>query len=878
MIKDFNAFELIQAQLKENTLVFTDNFPLPTNKEHVRIFKKIISAIPNITGLSFLHPLNKPQLNTLSELLKEFPETTSLHLENTNSVECVKYLQHASSLKNLTHIGLNDKEALGCLAQFDPLPHLVSLALLSGNIGREEINTLAASNTFPHLASIDLSYNNKWKEVLAALAESTLLKNLTSINLSHARTEEKELRSLSKFPNLTSIDLSHNDIGEKELTILAESTLLKSLTSINLSYTGIEKKELKLLSRFLNLASINLSYNNIEKEELKEYLQSPAATNLTFLEVSGLELGVEMSTFLAKNHKIKVEFNEPKTLTQQMDFFILKTFPFVYQEGQPVNKNLLKTFIFTLAFHDHNFLFVNYFLERPEEYPFQINSKDKSNISLWRYYNHRPAVQAFLFEHGAIPEDPLIQKITFDRQSTHITEITKAIHFLTNKLLHSPLATTEAQNSAEEYLSNLKTLSKNLQAPIKLKLLHLNMAEKKNIIEEAKFFSEAALKDDKKFINAVIDKVVKVLNNQYLKKDKHGNYVEGYPTELLQYDWEKGKEKWTTIPECIGQISFLINKMEVPLNDKRALFTLLLENNKDLLAKNNLRKIQASLGDSSLSVEQLTNPASCHEILNKIPHDQANEKINSLFKEISNNDVDKIWKEQKQFVLAKNLYVAATTYGDNNSACVQGAWAQIINSLSEIQPKWVDAYSEKQEATLKKEIISESIREYAIQLSKHLIKEAMKTSDLKEPLGDFALSMVEIDNPEDITLEQQKILAMINQHFPHIKETIPNYTRDMPTREEYKTIINAIGMTSVMERFFITPQKTRMASTMERIKRKFLYVPQEYSPSTSKNHSQGRKLPLPPKPKYPYLYSISKAQEEEIAESNKLSLPPKPKR
>ena len=73
------------------------------------------------------------------------------------------------------------------------------------------------------------------------------------------------------------------------------------------------------------------------------------------------------------------------------------------------------------------------------------------------------------------------------------------------------------------------------------------------------------------------------------------------------------------------------------------------------------------------------------------------DKLNNLFNNVSGFNIDEIWKEQKNFTLAKQLYVAATTYGENTGACIQGTYSQIIDSASEIDTTLLTKFADYKE-------------------------------------------------------------------------------------------------------------------------------------------------------------------------------------
>ncbi|WP_333023608.1 hypothetical protein, partial [Wolbachia endosymbiont of Pentidionis agamae] len=65
---------------------------------------------------------------------------------------------------------------------------------------------------------------------------------------------------------------------------------------------------------------------------------------------------------------------------------------------------------------------------------------------------------------------------------------------------------------------------------------------------------------DEEFLEFIIDKVKEALNTQYLRKRENGEYDEGYPTQMLQYDCTRDDAK-ITIPESIGFILLHIENL-----------------------------------------------------------------------------------------------------------------------------------------------------------------------------------------------------------------------------------------------------------------------------------------------------------------------------
>lgn len=86
-------------------------------------------------------------------------------------------------------------------------------------------------------------------------------------------------------------------------------------------------------------------------------------------------------------------------------------------------------------------------------------------------------------------------------------------------------------------------------------------------------------------------------------------------------------------------------------------------------------------------------------------------------------------------------------------------------------------------------------------LDEKLIQHVNERTELKEPLLDFALGMVDITKPENIKLKQKDIFENIHQVFKTIKDIIPNYSGPIPTANKYKVIIDGLLRIKAMEDF-----------------------------------------------------------------------------
>ena len=163
--------------------------------------------------------------------------------------------------------------------------------------------------------------------------------------------------------------------------------------------------------------------------------------------------------------------------------------------------------------------------------------------------------------------------------------------------------------------------------------------------------------------------------------------------------------------------------------------------------------------------------------------------------------------------------MAATTYGENTSACLQGICRQIIGTSGEISTNLNNKWEAYLEAVIKKEtqrstVTRENIKTFLDAFSKDELGKENSTiitnEKLKDTLQDTILGMqnLPINEPEKISKEEQKILSVINTYFSeHIKEHLPNYNNAKPTLEEYKILINTLPESQELQKFALDPDK-----------------------------------------------------------------------
>ncbi|MDX5462120.1 MAG: hypothetical protein O7157_00910 [Wolbachia endosymbiont of Tetragnatha montana] len=702
---------------------------------------------------------------------KEFTELTSISslelIGTKTSIEGVKAL---AKLPNLIELKLSytfpasDHAYISAiLISFIPtFPLCMFLAnptfLIESEFGRFSILTCVYIVSYMTAAYVmKVLYERQSNKCVEALAHSNLI-NLTSLDLSGNEISDKAIEALANgnLTSLTSLDLHGNKISDKGIKALANGNLI-SLTSLDLGCNKISDKAIEALAK-------------------SHYLRSIAC-------------GMDCNYHGDKSHIHK---------------FLVR----LYCENKSVdnfNPDSIKEAVFSTARLDYKGEAIKYVLERSNKYPFLINSKDKRGRTLFRFYNHSSKVQQLLFEHGLIPEKKRnrgrdAQLIALDDQSTHASPVVKRINFFTKKLVESLKVDKEQlKQAAASYMANIPVLLEQYyNDPIRLKLLSLTESEKRSVMEETLLETDP-IPGDEEFIKTVIDEA-----QQYLKKNFHGEYDREHPTQELQYDYTRDDAK-ITIPESIGYIKLLIDNFSVPLKEKKELLVTLMEQNPDLV-KNKLSKVKEKLGNSLILDKEQFNKVELHGLLNGIDDGK---KVDELFKEISELDIEKIWREQKEFILLKQIYMAATAYGEGGIACPQGAWSQIISSINEISTEILIQYDryleEEQKLEMQKNVITEeNIRAFVENLAKKLIQYVEGNPELEEILRNHLLSLehIDVDYPEKVTFGQQKILAKINQEFTkNITKFLVNYGRSIPKEDEYEIITKELFETQIMRDF-----------------------------------------------------------------------------
>ncbi|WP_341822228.1 leucine-rich repeat domain-containing protein [Wolbachia endosymbiont (group A) of Clivina fossor] len=795
---------------------------------------ELVSFLQNRTNITKLSLLEVRDESLKGLAFRE--RFTSGCLEKSISVKGIKEL---AKLKNLTSLDLSGDDVTDeGVKELAKLKNLTSLNLDRNYITDEGVKELAK---LKNLTSLDLSGVRIGVKGIKELAK---LKNLTSLSLlrCYGQKDDECVKELAKLKNLISLDLNDNRIGGKGAKALANGNLrnltslclshnlicgegvealangnLKNLTSLNLKYNCFGDKGAEALANgnLKNLTSLYLRYNGIFNQGAKELAKLKNLTSLYLSHYSHRTL--EAQKALAESRKKVI-------LDRATDYYhFVQDAWSKNSNASRLDENITKELFFKLAMRDGKD-WVVLLLNDLDKYPFLINSRDEEGHTLSHFYTHSPRMQELLFEHGLIPEQERNQRrdderIARDSQSVHKSLVVKRTNFFAKKLVESTKASEgQLEQTVNSYVESIGLLKQYQNDPIRLRLLSLTDNEKKSAMEETLRETDPT-PGDEKFIEAVVDKAEQALKQQYLKKNFRGEYDQGYPTNRMQYDYTRGSERFITIPESIGYIKLLIDDFSVPLKEKKELLVTLMEQNPDLV-KNKLSKVKEKLGNSVILDKEQFNKTELHGLLDGIDDGK---KVDELFKEISCLNIEEVWREQKEFILLKQIYIAATTYGENSGACVQGTWSQIISSINEISSEIVAQYDryleEEQKQEMRKNAITkENVIPFVEDLAGKLIQYVKDNPELKEVLQHHLLYLehIDVDDPEKVTFEQQKILAEINKYFSeNIKGVLRNYNRNIPSRGEYSLVIEELSKVKAMQNFAQEPSNQQKNITTD---------------------------------------------------------------
>ncbi|WP_342267830.1 hypothetical protein [Candidatus Tisiphia endosymbiont of Empis tessellata] len=266
-----------------------------------------------------------------------------------------------------------------------------------------------------------------------------------------------------------------------------------------------------------------------------------------------------------------------------------------------------------LAGHSYDSI-VEYLLKHTDEtYSFSINGPIQGQ-TITNYYMDRPNIQKLLFEHGYIPRELRndLQAIVNDSQSVHNSTLVRATNSFIKDLLEQLKASDkQLDQAAKQTITRIADLSNITSKPEYTPFLLPNLPEdrKKDIFDKIPEEDKLNyLQDNKKAMQAIIEKAVNILKNLYVKTDVDGKYDGTYANYSYCYDYLHGKN--LQLPKAIGAVKLFIdsnypNKQEIQelcVSFLSTYFTIETDESKVLSI---LTKIKQLLNKDELTIEEL---------------------------------------------------------------------------------------------------------------------------------------------------------------------------------------------------------------------------------------------------------------------------------
>ncbi|WP_168464308.1 leucine-rich repeat domain-containing protein [Wolbachia endosymbiont of Ctenocephalides felis wCfeT] len=844
-IKELNlqSCKLDDDDIKELFSVPADKLPkitkliLPGNKIRGEGLKVIANKLPNLTKLDLggneigdedlEEALDNGSLSKLTELDLSFNKITA------------KGVKPIAKLSNLTKLYLsrNDIKDEGVEA-LSSLSKLTELALFNTGITAKGVKPIAK---LLNLTVLNLSWNRIEDEGAEALSS---LSKLTELDLFQTGITAKGVKPIAKLSNLVKLNLGDNKLGDEGAEALSS---LSKLTELALFNTGITAKGAEALGNgnLSKLVKLRLGGNEIEAKGIEAL--AVKLINLILLDLDPLCSRPDNIVFKYLEALAQLQcLNHIEIRVDRHYSNFLNALVKSYNDGKfgKLDEKTVKGLVFKMAQDNNSEQDIKCILQNPGKYPFLINSRDTGGHSLYHFYNDSDEMQKFLFEHGLVPireleveEGARLENFVRDTQSIHKKEVVEATNFFVEELAKSMEESEDRskQLTEDERRSRLEHLTNDYMASVQalltqdskiLKLLSISKIDKEEVIEMVlkaimrSTYTEAEEEKQEIFRNVLsiiadhditeeekestIKNVLSAMINRGVSEEdkeraiKHAIDIfrndESFITTIVNRAKEELETRYlngvyklkctdgkkVNIPESISYINSHINKLfsSISANDKRDLLVTLVDQNLEL-AKEKLHEMVKQQGIDKERIKEIPNGTEFCKFLTD------DSQLDTLFKKISGWELKEVWKENKKFILTKRIYMAATAYDGLRSSC--DPVSNIINSVEEIDSKLVDKYYEKEEKSI---ITGNNIREFVRDLAKKLIQYAENNPELKLALWDFAIAMVDVEKPEEITLEYQKILAEINKlcSKDNIKKHLSEYSRDIPKLNEYEII------------------------------------------------------------------------------------------
>ena len=320
-----------------------------------------------------------------------------------------------------------------------------------------------------------------------------------------------------------------------------------------------------------------------------------------------------------------------------------------------------------------------------------------------------------------------------------------------------------------------------------------------------------------------------MLENQYVAV-KDGQYDGSYANYKYYYDSD-APEQFIQLPRLIGAVKLLIDDTSPSRTEIQQLYcsslakymamdNIALKEKEEILvtlkqaSRTQGRTIEELDNLGKLTINDLKDYSKCHGLINSLTQQQ----IEDLSYQLNGIPAPTLWQSNKMADLVMKLYIAATTYGDNSSACTQGTLSQIAHTLPFIKEQFMQDADLAEQLIQNKYLVDTNIKEWADVVALQLI-EICQEKGLNKALFELmtTINPKEIDQARsNITLEQQKALAEINQLFKaFIKDYLADYNLPMPSLGEYKLILDILSKQNGAIKTFCQNQYDSLAITQE---------------------------------------------------------------
>lgn len=635
---------------------------------------------------------------------------------------------------------------------------------------------------------------------------------------------------------------------EDAVDILASSQCSSTLKEMHICDIQIDDERVDFLtSKLQNLETLSLAYNNVTTQGI-EYIIT-RLNNLKILQLHGNNsINLNGLVLLARHERMSKYFkasfkyvNPTRTLFNNEKFRNIrgKSMKNIYDwlisewnmnseksESLMSKEETNKMFLY-LSFDDFFGDNINCLILACESanHPYNLNIQIRNTLyisaSLYQRYIDRADILRFMFQRGLLPIKPQIasdnresditmKEVSRDYHSSHNPLIEKQSQFMYEQLVRIVGHFSDERKelrSLMEYFSNLASKADENDNFDWCKIVCFGEAERDSILAECRVNLKG--KDAKSFLIYLLLEARRAIERKFFPRKG-----QNFDRCTLSYVTSGGVKITSSVTEIICQVKSLIENSNIPRFELQELLVSFMEQNCDHndnydrqtlfkfvneLSNDEIEKIYTEMREEIEIRKRLNSKASLdHEAIIK---NNNNKSMGQWPIEIlkkgkkfvpHSHRIKELWRERKFLVLARQIFVASSAYGYGQSACTKGFWGHVMSCVNEIRPELNPQFEksvkeqERIQSSLDR-ITIENSSEFVENLAIHVIGEVKKNPVMKDSLEDLMLGMIEFEKPENITYQQQKILALINKYIcTNIDEYLGNYDNPAKKEDEYE--------------------------------------------------------------------------------------------